>query len=108
MYARYRALLSLIVKVNRPGLLIPDLEFGSLAMLPVRSSTPAVAISRGCCGLPLRARQPPQQLFERERAIDGGQAQRTQLIGGIEQPQQCCNIHVPTGFWQVRASAQFL
>src|ERR1700733_9394679 len=113
MYARYKALLSLMVSVSKPGLLIPDLEFGSLAIFPERSLSNfqrlnLLTIDTDARATALRgAWKLPQQLLQRQRAVDGSQPQSPQLIDTIQQPQQYCNIHVRSRFWQVRATAQF-
>src|SRR5580693_5027845 len=95
IYARYRALLSLIVSVSRPGLLIPDLEFVSFAIVLETVPSAKIADSKlSRSGTSRCARKLPQQLLQCQRAIDRGQSQSPQFIGGIQHLQQECNIHV--------------
>src|ERR1700722_3932119 len=102
-----------MVSVSKPGLLIPDLEFGSLAIFPERSLSNLqrlnlLTIDTDARATALRgAWKLPQQLLQRQRAVDGSQPQSPQLVDTIQQQQQYCNIHVRSRFWQVRATAQF-
>src|SRR5262245_31359420 len=86
----YSALLSLIVRVSRPGLLMPDRDVESLCAI-----VPCIEPS-ACPG----AAQPPQQVFHRQRLVQRGGQPSLQHTHVVQDPERLAYIYVQTAVLQ--------